>query len=152
MNIIVNKNISKRAFAIMTLGGILIGIFLIYTATEGFIKVNILKNCKKEIAEINDSRIVEANERSSERSSWRRQIKYNYSVDGIQHNGKDMIWWGLLFNSDKNLQIGDKIDIYYNINNPSQSKIYHISYVTILVGICFIVVPSLLLKQRIKEE
>ncbi len=125
---------------------------MIYIAIKGYINVNILKNYKKDFAEINESIIVDTSERSSENSSWKRQIKYSYFVDGRQYEGKDIVWWRFLFNSDKNLQIGDKIDIYYNINNPSQSEIYHISYVLILVGICFIVVPLLSLKQRIKED
>ena len=125
---------------------------MIYIAIKGYINVNILKNYKKDFAEINESIIVDTSERGSENSSWKRQIKYSYFVDGRQYEGKDIVWWRFLFNSDKNLQIGDKIDIYYNINNPSQSEIYHISYVLILVGICFIVVPLLLLKQRIKED
>ena len=50
MNIIVNKNISKKAFVIITFGAILIGIVMIYLATKGFINVNILKNYKKEIS------------------------------------------------------------------------------------------------------
>ncbi len=57
MNIIVNKNISKKAFVIITFGAILIGIVMIYLATKGFINVNILKNYKKEIAEIYYSEI-----------------------------------------------------------------------------------------------
>lgn len=125
---------------------------MIYIAIKGFINVNILKNYKKDFAEINESIIVDTSERSSENSSWKRQIKYSYFVDGRQYEGKDIIWWRFLFDSDKNLQIGDKIDIYYSINNPSQSKIYHISYALILVGICFIVIPLLLLNQRIKED
>ena len=151
MNIIVNKNISIKAFVIITFVAILLGLVLIYIATKGIINVNILKNCKKELAEINDSRIVDISERDNENSSWQRQVKYRYFVDGKQYEGKEIIWWRFLFNSDKNLQIGDKIEIYYNINNPSQSEIYHISYVLILLGICFIVVPLLALKQRIKE-
>ena len=148
MNIIVNKNISKKNYIIITLFAILLGIFLIYVATEGFIKVNILKNCKKEIAqitqinydyELNDNKNMEVT----------KVIKYNYFVDNKEYTGKSSLWYKIF---DKNVNVGDKIEIYYNINNPSKSKTYHISYVTILVGICFIVVPSLLLKQRIKEE
>ena len=125
---------------------------VIYIATKGYINVNILKNYKKGSAEITESIIVNTSKRMSEKSSWKRQIKYIYFVDGKQYEGKDIIWWRFLFNSDKNLKIGDKIDIYYSINNPSQSEIYHISYVLILVGICFIVVSLLVLKQRIKEN
>ena len=132
MNIIVNKNISKKAFAIIAFGGILIGIVMIYIATKSFINVNILKNYKKEIAEI-----------------YYSVIKYNYFVDNKQYFGQNNLWYK---SSDKNVNVGDKIEIYYDINNPSKSEPYHISYILILLAICFIVFSLLLLKQRIKED
>ncbi len=150
MNIIVNKNISKKAFAIIAFGGILIGIVMIYIATKGFINVNILKNYKKEIAEIYYSEIEDIDNMGEKRdSSPIRVIKYNYFVDNKQYIGQDRLWYKT---SDKNVKVGDKIEIYYDINNPSKSKTYHISYILILLAICFIVFSLLLLKQRIKED
>ncbi len=149
MNIIVNKNISKKAFVIITFGAILIGIVMIYIATKGFINVNILKNYKKEIAEIYYSEIDDTDSMGQKMSSTVRVIKYNYFVDNKQYIGQDKLWYK---RTDKNVNIGDKIEIYYNINNPSKSEAYHISYISILLAICFIVFPLLLLKQKIKED
>ena len=150
MNIIVNKNISKKAFAIIAFGGILIGIVMIYIATKSFINVNILKNYKKEIAEIYYSEI-EYIDNMGERGDATPVIviKYNYFVDNKQYFGQNNLWYK---SSDKNVNVGDKIEIYYDINNPSKSEPYHISYILILLAICFIVFSLLLLKQRIKED
>lgn len=126
---------------------------MIYIATKGFINVNIIKNYKKETAEITYSEIIDTSEyRGDENSSWQRQIRYIYFVDGKQFEGEDIIWWRFFLGSDINMQIGDKIDIYYNIDDPSQSEVYHISYVLIFLGICIIILTSLILKQRIKEK
>lgn len=152
MDVIVNRNISIKAFVIITIFAILIGLAMIYIATKGFININILKNYKKEIAKINYSMIVDTAHSGSEHSTYQRKVKYIYFVDNQQYEGQDILWWRFLFNSDRNVQVGDEIEIFYNINNPSQSEIYHISYVLIVVGICFIVVPILVLRQRIKEN
>ncbi len=82
-------------------------------------------------------------------SSTVRVIKYNYFADNKRYIGQDKLWYK---RTDKNVNVGDKIEIYYNINNPSKSEVYHISYILILVAICFIVFPLLLLKQKIKED
>jgi len=148
MNVEVNKNISIKTFIIITIFAVLIGFIMIYIATKGFINVNILKNCKKDVAEINYSEIVNT---GGENDTYRRKVKYIYFIDNKQYEEEDILWW-ILFNSDKNVRIGDKIDIYYNVNEPSQSKIYHISYMLIIIGICFIIVPLLVLRQRIKEN
>ena len=49
VNVIVNKNISIKAFVIITIFAVLIGLAMIYTATKGFINVNILKNYLKKL-------------------------------------------------------------------------------------------------------
>ena len=85
-------------------------------------------------------------------SSPQRKVKYKYIVDNQQYEGEDILWWRV-FASDINVQEGDKIEIFYNINNPSKSEIYHVSYILIIVGILgFIILPILFLKQRIKES
>lgn len=152
MNIIVNKDISVKKYMIITIFAILMGILLIYVATKGFINVNILKSCNKEIAEITYSARVNTNHNSSEKDRYERKIEYSYKVDNKQYEGEDILWWRFIFDIDKNVSKGDKIDIYYNISNPSQSEVYHISYVLFIVGISFMVVPTLSLKQRIREE
>ena len=151
MNIIINKNISIKTYIIITIFAILIGLALIFVAIKGFLNVNIFKTHKKEIGEISYSSIVNTKKNSSEEESHQRMVQYTYYVDNKEYKGEGLLWWRI-FNSDKNMKKGDKIDIHYNINNPSQSEIYHISYGLILIGICIIVISSLSLKQRLKEE
>lgn len=152
MNIIVNKDISIKAFVMITIFAILIGIMCIYIATKGFINVNILKTYKKEIAEIDYSIRVNVNHQSTENDSYQRKVKYIYNVDNEQYKGEDILWWRAIFDSEKNVSRGDKITVFYNINNPAESEVYHISYVLIVVGISFIIFSILSLKQRIKEN
>lgn len=152
VNIIVNKNIPIKVFVIITIFTVLMGVLLIYFGTKGFINVNILKSYKREVAEINYSMIININHMDSENDSYKRKIKYVYFVDDKQYEGEEILWWRFIFKSDKNVKVGDKISIFYNVNNPSQSEVYHISYMLIIVGLCFIVVSLLLLRQRIKEK
>lgn len=79
------------------------------------------------MAEINYSMIVDTDYRSSEHFTHSRKVKYIYFVNNQQYEGQDILWWRFLFNSDRNVQVGDEIEMFYNINNPSQSEIYHIS-------------------------
>ena len=87
MNIVVNEDISIKTFVIITIFAIIKGLAMIYTSIKGFINVNILKNCKKELAEINYSEIVDTNENYSENNTHKREIKYTYFVDNQQYEG-----------------------------------------------------------------
>ena len=152
MKVVVNKDISVKTFVMITILAVIIGTAMIYIATKGFISVNILNKCKKEFAEIYLSEIDYREYYRNDMSSPQRKVKYKYIVDNQQYEGEDILWWRV-FASDINVQEGDKIEIFYNINNPSKSEIYHVSYILIIVGILgFIILPILFLKQRIKES
>ena len=151
MKMIVNKDISVKKFALITILAVFIGISLIYIATEGFIKVNILKTCKKEEAKIYSSEIVETVNTTEDQVKNMREISYTYDINNNKYEGTGKLWWKL-FNSDKNFKVGDEIKIFYEINNPEKSKIYHISYGMMILGIIIIVLSVLMLKRRIEEE
>lgn len=151
MNVIVNKDIPIKTFVIITIFAIIMGIVLLYAATKGFLNVNILKKCNKIEAEITYSSKDNVSKQIGE-TNYQRKVGYVFTVNNKKYTGQDILWWRLLANSDRNVRVGDKITVFYNINNPVENEVYHISYVLIIIGIVFIFLPISLLKQRIKEK
>lgn len=150
MEIIVNKDISIKQFILISVLVIIAGIGALYVSLEGFIKVNILKNYKVEFAKIYYSEIVNTS-REDDNSTYRRVVRYNFSVDGKNYSGEDTLWWKF-FSSDINAKVGDDIKIIYNINNPEENKVYHISYLFIIFGIGINVFMFMALKKRIQDN
>ena len=151
MNIIVNKDISIKAFVIISIFAIILGISNLDIAIKGYLNVNILKKDNKVEAKITYSSKANVSKKIGE-TNYQRKVEYIYTINNKEYKGQDILWWRVFAGSDRNIQVGDKITVFYNINNPTESEVYHISYVLIVVGICFIVVPILALKQRIKEK
>ena len=76
-----------------------------------------------------------------------RYVNYTYLVNGVEYRNIDQLWWKF---TDNNLKENDKITVYYNINNPKDSKVYHISYLLIIFAILFLIFPPLFFKERLK--
>ena len=150
MEVIVNKNISVKQFALIAIFAIIFGLGALYVGLEGFIKVNILKSYKMESAKIYYSEIANIN-REDENQSYRRVIKYNFNVDGKDYSGEDILWWKIL-RSDINVKVGDDVKIIYNINNPEENEVYHISYLFIVLGIGINAFMFVALKKRIQDD
>ena len=150
MKIIVNENISIKVFVILTIFVITLSIAILYSATKGFIEVNILKRCNKVEAQITYS-TAEKTEVLSE-TSYQREIEYIYNVNDKEYKGKDILWWRIFVDFDYNIKVGDKIIVFYNIDNPTISEVYYVSYVLIIISLCCIVISILALKQRIKMQ
>lgn len=151
MKIIVNKNISKKNFMIITIFAVLLGTTIICFGVKGFIKVNILKSHKRENAKITYSTYLDTSRYDEMHSTYKIKVRYVYFVDNKQYEKEEILWWTFT-KSTKNAKVGDEIEIIYNANNPSQSEVYHISYVFIIIGICCIVISLILLRHRMKEE
>jgi len=124
---------------------------LLFVALRGFIETNILKISEKTSAEIFYSR-RENTSRSNADANFKRVIKYYYEVNDVVYNSKSILWWRISANSSKGVEVGENIDVYYRIDAPNTVEVYHTSYLLIIVGLAFIVVPVLSLKQRLKEN
>lgn len=143
MNIMVNTKISKKAFIIITVFAVILGLCLLYFATDCFIKVFVLKswNCT-------EATVIFSNVGSFgvDQTTY-RYVNYTYLVNGVEYRNIDQLWWKF---TDNNLKENDKITVYYNINNPKDSKVYHISYLLIIFAILFLIFPPLFLNERLK--
>ncbi len=143
MNIMVNTKISKKTFIIITVFAVIIGLFLLYFSTECFIKVFVLKswNCTEAIVVSSGVGFF------GEDFTTYRYVNYKYLVNGVEYNNIDKLNWKF---TDNNLNENDKITVYYNINNPKESGVYHISYSVIIFAILCLIFPPLFLKERLK--
>ena len=145
MNVIVNTEIPKKVYIVITIFSIILGLFFLYFATNCFIKVYILKTCNYTEATV----ISSSMEKSDRDQEYYRSVDYTYSVDGVKYSNRDKLWWKW---TDINLKENDKIGIYYDINNPAESKVYHISYLIIILTILLLIFMPLLLKERLKYD
>lgn len=143
MNIMVNTEISKKTFIMMTVFAIILGLFLLYFSTECFIKVFVLKNWNCTEATV----VFSGVETLGEDQTIDRYVNYKYLVNGVEYSNIDKLWWKF---TDNNLKENDKITVYYNINNPKESRVYHISYLLIIFAILFLIFPLLFLKEKLK--
>ena len=146
MKIIANTEIPKKVFIIIIIVQILVGLFILYFATNCFIKVYILKTWNCTEATVVSSHIK--HDDYNRDATLSRYVDYKYFVDEVEYNNTDELWWKL---TDNKLQENDKIKIYYNIKNPKESKVYHISYLLIIFAIIFLVFPPLALKEKLKS-
>ena len=64
------------------------------------------------------------------------KIEYKYTIDGKVYDGEDYIPWK---HSTFNNNVGDKVKIYFSKDNYEESRVYHISYLLIVLGIILII-------------
>ena len=142
MNIKINTNISKVSYIIFVSLAIILGFFLLYIALASFLNVYVLKN-----ANLTEAKIISTNIYSDNESTY-RDVTYQYYVDRTEYTNTDNLWWKL---TNNNLKENSSINIYYNINNPQKSKVYHISYVLIIFSLALLIFPIIFLKIRLKN-
>ena len=142
MNIKINTNISKVSYIIFVSLAIILGFFLLYIALASFLNVYVLKN-----ANLTEAKIISTNIYSDNESTY-RDVTYQYYVDGTEYTNTDNLWWKL---TNNNLKENSSINIYYNINNPQKSKVYHISYMLIIFSLALLIFPIIFLKIRLNN-
>ena len=142
MNIKINTNISKVSYITFVSLAIVLGFFLLYIALASFLNVYVLKN-----ANLTEAKIISANIYSDNESTY-RDVTYQYYVDGTEYTNTDNLWWKL---TNNNLKENSSINIYYNINNPKKSKVYHISYMLIIFSLALLIFPIIFLKIRLNN-
>ncbi len=145
MNIKINTNISKKNYLIITILAIILSLALLYIATVDFFKVSFTKKYVPIKATIVSSGLqVYGNDQTTN-----RYVKYQYNVNGKEYVNINTLWWKF---TDNNLKENSQINIYYNINDPKESKVYHISYMLIIFSILLLIFPIIFLKARLKID
>lgn len=143
MKITVNSNIPTKFFKRIAAVFILLGLIVIYSSLSCFIKVHIFNTWEK-----TEGTVVSSFAGSRQGHGSTILVNYTYAVDGRQYSSTNQTAWRTL-----SYRENSKIDIYYKIDNPDKSDVYHISFAAILFVIpIFIVFPIYLLKQRLKLE
>lgn len=141
----VNNNLSKNQRIGILILGIVIIISLFWIALNGVIKVNILKTSDTAEATIKNSSIIESKS-NDEEANFNRMIVYSYEVNNKTYIGEDTLWWNI-FNTDNGYKVNDKVTILYDIDNPDNSQVWHISYVFIIIAIALIWIITISIKK-----
>ena len=150
MKVIINKNIPKSTFVIITIFTMILGFVVMYLSIRPLIETKILKTSEKTIARIYDS-TRENTSKKTGHTNFQRVIKYTYVVDNVTYDSKSILWWRLYANSSKGVEIGKNIDVYYNINEPNNVEVYHNSYFLLFLSILFVTLPPIFLLKRFKS-
>lgn len=150
MKVIINKNIPKSTFVIITIFTMILGFVVMYLSIRPLIETKILKTSEKTIARIYDSSRENTSKKTGH-TNFQRVIKYNYVVDNVTYDSKSILWWRLYANSSKGVEIGKNIDVYYNINEPNNVEVYHNSYFLLFLSILFVTLPPIFLLKRFKS-
>ena len=150
MKVIINKNIPKSTFVIITIFTMILGFVVMYLSIRPLIETKILKTIEKTIARIYDSSRENTSKKTGH-TNFQRVIKYTYVVDNVTYDSKSILWWRLYANSSKGVEIGKNIDVYYNINEPNNVEVYHNSYFLLFLSILFVTLPPIFLLKRFKS-
>ena len=150
MKVIINKNIPKSTFVIITIFTMILGFVVMYLSIRPLIETKILKTSEKTIARIYDSSRENTSKKTGH-TNFQRVIKYTYVVDNVTYESKSILWWRLYANSSKGVEIGKNIDVYYNINEPNNVEVYHNSYFLLFLSILFVTLPPIFLLKRFKS-
>lgn len=150
MKVIINKNIPKSTFVIITIFTMILGFVVMYLSIRPLIETKILKTSEKTIARIYDSSRENTSKKTGH-TNFQRVIKYTYVVDNVTYDSKSILWWRLYANSSKGVEIGKNIDVYYNINEPNNVEVYHNSYFLLFLSILFVTLPPIFLLKRFKS-
>ena len=150
MKVIINKNIPKSTFVIITIFTMILGFVVMYLSIRPLIETKILKTSEKTIARIYDSSWENTSKKTGH-TNFQRVIKYTYVVDNVTYDSKSILWWRLYANSSKGVEIGKNIDVYYNINEPNNVEVYHNSYFLLFLSILFVTLPPIFLLKRFKS-
>ena len=150
MKVIINKNIPKSTFVIITIFTMILGFVVMYLSIRPLIETKILKTSEKTIARIYDSSRENTSKKTGH-TNFQRVIKYTYVVDNVTYDSKSILWWRLFANSNKGVEIGKNIDVCYNINEPNNVEVYHNSYFLLFLSILFVTLPPIFLLKRFKS-
>lgn len=145
MKVIVNKNISKPKYVLIFVFAFILGLLILYVGIEGLIKTDILNSWEKAEATVISSHI----KHSSNSGNGTLYVDYTYNVKEKEYSGHEQLWWK---RNSFDLRANDKIDIYYKIESPEKSKVYHISFFMILLSVPFFILTPLMLKERLKTD
>lgn len=151
MKIIVNNNISKKSWIVLTIFGEILGLLLIYVGLRNYLNVNFLKDWTKVVGEVLEVEIKEYKDAmNKDMLTYSTYVRYIYNVNGQDYTNEERRNWQL-FNIST-IKKGDSIDICYKSDEPQESGIYEINFIPIIFGIITIITLPLCLKKRMKSD
>jgi hypothetical protein len=142
MKITINSTISKGKITLICIFGIILSIMVFYISIRPIIDVKIAKTSIETEAIIISNTYLNATAGTQQKYA----VKFDYTVNKGILTGTDAPYWKM-----RKYKIGEKIDVYYNKNNPANVQIYHISYALLGISILTLIIIILIINKNLKR-